>query len=98
MVHKDFLLDFDLYICEKFGYRNSLHVTPTMNGCCVDVSIKPVKLYIRFGNIVKAWRFPRLVHHPCVLQLCQETGAGTAGTCAVLQGVCATIWIQVHWN
>ena len=48
MVQKDFLLDFDLYICERFGYRNSLHVTPTQNGCCVYVNIKPVKLYIRF--------------------------------------------------
>ena len=48
MVQKDFLLDFDPYICERFGYRNSLHVTPTMNGCCIGVNIKPVKLYIRF--------------------------------------------------
>lgn len=48
MVQKDFLLDFDLYICERFGYRNSLHVTPTQNGCCVGVNIKLVKLYIRF--------------------------------------------------
>ena len=48
MVQKDFLLDFDLYICERFGYRNSLHVTPTQNGCCIGVNIKPVRLYIRF--------------------------------------------------
>lgn len=48
MIQKDFLLDFDLYICEKFGYRNSLHVTPTQNGCCVGVNIKPIKLHIRF--------------------------------------------------
>lgn len=48
MVQKDFLLDFDLYLCERFGYRNSLHVTPTQNGCCVGLNIKPVKLYIRF--------------------------------------------------
>ncbi|EKU88917.1 hypothetical protein [Bacteroides oleiciplenus] len=53
MVQKDFLLDFDLYICERFGYRNSLHVTPTMNGYCVDVNIKPVKLYIRFWEYSK---------------------------------------------
>lgn len=53
MVQKDFLLDFDLYICERFGYRNSLHVTPTMNGCCVDVNIKLVKLYIRFWEYSK---------------------------------------------
>ncbi|MEG2668822.1 MAG: hypothetical protein RR990_08995 [Lachnospiraceae bacterium] len=53
MEQKDFLLDFDLYICERYGYRNSLHVTPTMNGCCVDVNIKPVKLYIRFWEYSK---------------------------------------------
>lgn len=50
MVQKDLLLDLDLYLCERFGYRNSLHVTPTMNGFCVSVRIKPVKLYIRFGE------------------------------------------------
>ena len=48
MVQKDFLLDLDLYICERFGYRNSLHVTQTMNGFCVSVRIKSVKFYIRF--------------------------------------------------
>lgn len=48
MIQNDLLLDFDLYLCERFGYRNSLHVTPTMNGFCVSVRIKPVKLYIRF--------------------------------------------------
>jgi hypothetical protein len=53
MVQKDFLLDFDLYICERFGYRNSFHVSPIMNGCCVNVNIKPVKLYIRFWEYSK---------------------------------------------
>lgn len=53
MVQKDFLLDFDLYICDRFGYRNSIHVTPTMNGCCVDVNITPVKLYIHFWEYSK---------------------------------------------
>lgn len=97
MVQKDFLLDFDLYICERFGYRNSLHVTQTMNGFCVDVNIKPRKTLHPFLG-VQQWRgrFSRLVHHPCALQLCQKTGTGIAGTCAVLQGVCATIWVQVY--
>lgn len=53
MVQKDFLLDFDLYICERFGFRNSLHVIPTQNGCCVGVNIKPLKLYIRFWEYSK---------------------------------------------
>lgn len=75
MVQKDFLLDFDLYICERFGYRNSLHVTQTMNGFCVDVNIKPRKTLHPFLG-VQQWRgrFSRLVHHPCALQLCQKTG------------------------
>lgn len=59
MVQKDFLLDFDLYICERFGYRNNLHVTPTQNGCCVGVNIKPVRLYIRLWEYSKgAGGFP----------------------------------------
>lgn len=45
---KNFLLDFDLYLCERFGYSNSLHVAPAMNGCCIGMSIRTVKLYIRF--------------------------------------------------
>lgn len=53
MVQKDFLLDFDLYVCERFGYRNSIHISPTMNGCCVSVNIKPVKFYIRFWEYSK---------------------------------------------
>lgn len=44
----DLIMDFNLYICERFGYRNSLHATPTQNGFCVDVNIKPANLYLRF--------------------------------------------------
>lgn len=50
---KDLIMDFNLYICERFGYRNSLHATPTQNDFCVDVNIKPVKLYIRFWEYSK---------------------------------------------
>ena len=89
MVQKDFLLDFDLYICERFGYRNSLHVTQTMNGFCVDVNIKPVKLYIRFWEYSNGvGGFPDW----CIILV----RCNFAGTCAVLQGVCATIWVQVY--
>ena len=33
MITKDFVKDIELYICEKFGYRNSVYVNPTCNGC-----------------------------------------------------------------
>ena len=31
MITKDFVKDIELYICEKFGYRNSVYVNPTCN-------------------------------------------------------------------
>lgn len=47
MVQKDILLDFDLYLCERCEHKQPLCYTDK-NACCVDVNIKPVKLYIRF--------------------------------------------------
>ena len=38
MITKDFVKDIELYICEKFGYRNSVYVNPTCNGCCIEES------------------------------------------------------------
>ena len=29
MITKDFVKDIELYICEKFGYRNSVYVNPS---------------------------------------------------------------------
>lgn len=48
MIQKDLVLDFDLYLCERFGYRNSIHATDTQNGFCACVREREVKLYIRF--------------------------------------------------
>ena len=47
MIDKNFVKDIELYICEKFGYRNSVYVNPTYNGCCIDIREKDVKLYFR---------------------------------------------------
>ena len=40
MINKNFVKDIELYICEKFGYRNSVYVNPTCNGCCIDIREK----------------------------------------------------------
>ena len=37
MEQKDLILDFNLYLCEKFGYRNSCSVIQNANGFCVDI-------------------------------------------------------------
>ena len=53
MITKDFVKDIELYICEKFGYRNSVYVNPTCNGCCIDIREKDVKLYFRLWEYSK---------------------------------------------
>lgn len=49
-MRKEFITDFELYLCEKFGYKNCIHVSPTRNGFCVCVREKELYLYIRFWD------------------------------------------------
>ena len=44
----DLILDFNLYLCEKFGYRNSCSVMQNANGFCVNISERDLDCYIRF--------------------------------------------------
>ena len=56
MITKDFVKDIELYICEKFGYRNSVYVNPTCNGCCIDIREKDtVKVSTAFLTAVSSW-------------------------------------------
>ena len=48
MVQKDLILDFNLYLCEKFGYRESCSVMQNANGFCVDIRESDLDCYIRF--------------------------------------------------
>ena len=45
---EDLILDFNLYLCEKFGYRNSCSVMQNANGFCVNISERDLDCYIRF--------------------------------------------------
>lgn len=47
MVQKDLILDFNLYLCEKFGYRESCSVMQNANGFCVDIRESDFDCYIR---------------------------------------------------
>ena len=38
MVYNDLIADFNLYLCEKFVYKNSCSVMQNANGICVSVS------------------------------------------------------------
>ena len=48
MLQNDLILDFNLYLCEKFGYRNSCSVMQNANGFCVDIRERDLDCYIRF--------------------------------------------------
>ena len=48
MLHNDLICDFNLYLCEKFGYRNSCSVMQNANGFCVDIRERDLDCYIRF--------------------------------------------------
>lgn len=48
MIYNDLIADFNLYLCEKFGYRDSCSVMRNANGICVSVSERELDLYIRF--------------------------------------------------
>lgn len=48
MLHNDLICDFNLYLCEKFGYRNSCSVMQNANGFCVDIRERDLECYIRF--------------------------------------------------
>ena len=53
MNYSDFIYDFNLYLCERFGYRNCCSVMHNANGICVSVHVGEMDLYIRFlGNTV----------------------------------------------
>ena len=48
MNYSDFIYDFNLYLCERFGYRNCCSVMHNANGICVSVNVCEMDLYIRF--------------------------------------------------
>ena len=48
MNYSDFIYDFNLYLCERFGYRNCCSVMYNANGICISVHVGEMDLYIRF--------------------------------------------------
>lgn len=48
MEQKDLILDFNLHLCEKFGYRESCSVMAHANGFCVDIRERDLDCYSRF--------------------------------------------------
>ena len=47
MNYSDFIYDFNLYLCERFGYRNCCSFMHNANGICVSVYVGEMDVYIR---------------------------------------------------
>ena len=65
MNYSDFIYDFNLYLCERFGYRNCCSVMHNANGICVSVHVGEMDLYIRFWEYGWCRQYPRLEHYYC---------------------------------
>ena len=51
MNYSDFIYDFNLYLCERFGYRNCCSIMHNANGICISVHVGEMDLYIRFWQV-----------------------------------------------
>ena len=91
MNYSDFIYDFNLYLCERFGYRNCCSVMHNANGICVSVHVGEMDLSIRFWEY--SWQYPRLEHHHCAQQLQTKPTGKSERPCPFLQGVRPTLWL-----
>ena len=48
MLHNDLICDFNLYLCEKFGYRNCCSEIQNAHGFSVNTRERHLDCYIRF--------------------------------------------------
>ena len=46
--YNDLISDFNLYLCERYGYRNACSVMWNENGICISIHKGSLDIYIRF--------------------------------------------------
>lgn len=46
--YNDLISDFNLYLCERYGYRNACSVMWNANGICIGIFKGNLDIYIRF--------------------------------------------------
>ena len=96
MNYSDFIYDFNLYLCERFGYRNSCSVMHNANGICVSVHVGEMDLYIRFWEYSCGVRsLPRLEHYHVRSNFKRNQQENLKDLASFLQGVRPTLWLQI---
>ena len=51
--YNDLISDFNLYLCERYGYRNACSVMWNANGICISIHRGSLDIYIRFWEYSK---------------------------------------------
>ena len=51
--YNDLISDFNLYLCERYGYRNACSVMWNENGICISIHRGSLDIYIRFWEYSK---------------------------------------------
>ena len=46
--YNDLISDFNLYLCERYGYRNACSIMWNANGICIGIFKGSLDIYIRF--------------------------------------------------
>ena len=91
MNYSDFIYDFNLYLCERFGYRNCCSVMHNANGICISVHVGEMDLYIRF------WEYSCGVgHYPDWSIIIVHIPADTRSAFPVIS-VHSPVSIQCRW-
>ena len=52
--YNDLISDFNLYLCERYGYRNACSVMWNENGICISIHRGSLDIYIRFWESARA--------------------------------------------
>ena len=51
--YNDLISDFNLYLCERYGYRNACSVMWNENGICISIHRGSLDIYLRFWEYSK---------------------------------------------
>lgn len=95
MNYSDFIYDFNLYLCERFGYRNCCSVMHNANGICVSFHVGEMALYICFGEYCcGVGSIPNWNNH-CEKQLQTKPTGKPERPYPLLQGIRPALWLQI---
>ena len=79
--YNDLISDFNLYLCERFGYRNACSVMWNANGICISIHRGSLDIYIRFWEYSKGvGNYPDSLPAASSAMNCESTASNSSKT------------------